>query len=108
MIRANLYKGKRLSNFIDRDAAPRKDDHGLVVDHGNVGFRPNADGHHPFGGRFSFPSFPAASRAGGYGPNYYDQRYDQRDHGYAPQGVYNQFSPAVGVSSTARPYGKKK
>ena len=29
MIRADLYKGaKRLSNFIDRDASPRKDDHG--------------------------------------------------------------------------------
>ena len=29
MIRADLYKGaKRLSNFIDRDASPRKDDQG--------------------------------------------------------------------------------
>ena len=81
MIRADLFKGaKRLSNFIDRDASPRKDDQGkfhshkdflhflthdsppgLVIDHGNVGFIPNVDGQHPLGGRFSFPSFPAAN-----------------------------------------------
>jgi hypothetical protein len=100
MIRADLYKGsKRLSNFIDRDAAPRKDDSGLIVDHGNVGFIPNADGHHPLGGRFSFPSFPAQ----GYG---YTPAYDQRDHGYSPQGIYGGHAAA----GTARPYqqGKKK
>ena len=34
---------------------------GLVIDHGNVGFIPNVDGQHPLGGRFSFPSFPAAN-----------------------------------------------
>ena len=34
MIRADLYKGaKRLSNFIDRDASPRKDDQGKFDSH---------------------------------------------------------------------------
>ena len=39
MIRADLYKGKQLSNFIEagRDAQPRKDDPGFIVDHGNIG-----------------------------------------------------------------------
>jgi len=111
MIRANLHNGaKRLSNFIDRDASPRKDDQGLVIDHGNVGFIPNVDGQHPLGGRFSFPSFPAqnsqvsAREASAYG---YTPAYDQRDHGYGPQSVNNQ-AYGRGVSSTARPfYGKK-
>ncbi len=46
MIRCDLYKGKSHrfggvggSNFVEpgRDAQPRKDDPGVVVDHGNVG-----------------------------------------------------------------------
>ena len=40
MIRADLYKGKPFGkNFVEpaRDAQPRKDDPGFVVDHGNVG-----------------------------------------------------------------------
>ena len=42
MIRCDIHKGKlRFGNFIEagRDAQPRKDDKGLVVDHGNVGKR---------------------------------------------------------------------
>lgn len=44
MIRCDLYKGGKArfggsSNFVEpgRDAQPRKDDPGVVVDHGNVG-----------------------------------------------------------------------
>ena len=40
MIRADLYKGKtHFSNFIEaaRDAQPRKDEPGTVVDKGHVG-----------------------------------------------------------------------
>lgn len=41
MIRADLYKGKPFNNFVEpgRDAQPRKDDRGFVIDHGNVGKR---------------------------------------------------------------------
>ncbi len=41
MIRCNLYKGKRFAgnNLVEagRDAQPRKDDAGVIVDKGNVG-----------------------------------------------------------------------
>ncbi len=39
MIRCDLFKGKRLSNFVEAavDAQPRKEDKGLVLDHGHIG-----------------------------------------------------------------------
>merc|ERR1719445_285941 len=76
MIRCDLYKGKENhfnNRFVEavRDAQPRHarvdkeaEENGLITDLGNVGYIPNANGAHPFGGQYVNGAVPPRSLHG--------------------------------------------
>eukprot|EP00095_Tigriopus_kingsejongensis_P005848 maker-scaffold697_size109876-snap-gene-0.27 protein:Tk05848 transcript:maker-scaffold697_size109876-snap-gene-0.27-mRNA-1 annotation:"single-stranded dna exonuclease" len=105
MIRCNLYKGKSINNFVEaaRDAQPRKDEPSFVMDHGNIGYIPNADGAHPYGSHFPNPvvktprGYQYQSPPYAVTPNHPEGHYESHDHGFGLQRL-------EGYSTVAPPY----